>query len=70
MRLRHVVMITPLDNARLTWPLIWKPLHDALMEDALDRAEAAATGQQLPVRKWPWHVRLLRSMLKQSIGRT
>ncbi len=68
-RLRHVLMMTPADNARLTWPLVWKPLHDALMEDALDRAESAVTGRALPPRPWSWYVRLLRRLVKGRLRR-
>lgn len=68
-RLRHVLTMTPVDNARLTWPLVWKPLHDALMEDALDRAESAATGRPLPPRPWSAWVRLLRRVLKEKVER-
>lgn len=68
-RLRHIVTMTPVDNARLTWPLVWKPLHDALMEDALDRAESAATGRAIVPRPWPPYVRLLRRLLKGKLAR-
>jgi hypothetical protein len=38
-------------------------LHDALIEDALDRAETATAGRPVPARRWsPW-VRLLRAAL-------
>ena len=69
-RLRHVLMMTPADNARLTWPLVWKPLHDALMEDALDRAESAVTGRALPPRPWSWYVRLLRRLVRGRLRRS
>lgn len=51
---------------RILWPLAFQWLHDALIEDALDRAEAFASGRAVSVPRWsPW-VRLLRSVL----GRT
>lgn len=62
-RLRHVLVITPLGDARYTWPLVWRPLHDALMEDLMDRAESAITGEPVRPRGWPWYVRALRSLL-------
>jgi hypothetical protein len=44
----------------LLWPLAVRWLHDALVEDLLDRAErAAGTGPAAPARWSPW-VRLLR----------
>ncbi|MGW6943453.1 hypothetical protein ACWGF3_31235 [Streptomyces xanthophaeus] len=33
---------------RVTWPLVWRPLHDACLEDSLDRAELARTGHRRP----------------------
>ena len=57
--LRHVVEAECRGWSRLAWPLVIRPLHDALHEDVLDRAEAAVGG---PVRSrdWPRRVRLLR----------
>lgn len=47
-------------RAFLTWPLIFRPLHDALVEEAMDRAEAWSRGVPTPApRRSPW-VRLLR----------
>jgi len=44
------------------WPLFYRPLHDALIEDALDKAERALTGGVARPRSWsPW-VRLLRRL--------
>src|SRR5690606_38818316 len=37
--LRHLLVIRPRGAARLTVRLFWMPLHDALLEDCLDRAE-------------------------------
>ncbi len=61
--LRHVVVLAPSGNARYSWPLVWRPLHDALIEDALDRAQAAVTGTAPPPRAWSWWVRVLRKWL-------
>lgn len=36
--LRHELRIRPRGWARLTWPLFFRPLHDALIEEALDKA--------------------------------
>ncbi|HEX9106436.1 MAG TPA: hypothetical protein VF832_04400, partial [Longimicrobiales bacterium] len=63
-RLRHVVALRPEGDARYKWPLVYRPLHDALMEDLLDRAEATLRGQPVPASRWSWYVRLLRSLLK------
>lgn len=47
--------------SRLTWPLAFRALHDALIEDSLDTAEQQATGQPpaAPAR-WSRRVQLLR----------
>ncbi|UXI69461.1 SRPBCC family protein [Tahibacter amnicola] len=50
-RLRHVLQMRPQGLARLSWPLFFRPLHDALLEDALACAERALG---LPVRVVPW----------------
>jgi hypothetical protein len=49
--------------AMVTWPLIFRPLHDALVEDSLDTA-ARALGESVPVREWPLRVRLLRACVR------
>lgn len=60
--LRHTIRMRPQGLARLTWPLAIRPLHDALLEDALARAEAAI-GTMPQVRPWSRWVRLLRWVL-------
>lgn len=37
--LRHELSISPSGTAKLTWPLFFRPMHDALIEECLDRAE-------------------------------
>ncbi len=57
--LRHVLDVAPDGAGRLLWPLVVRPLHDALLEDILDRAETAVGGSPAP-RGWSRQVRLLR----------
>lgn len=60
--LRHVLDMRTTGWARLTWPLIFRPLHDALVEDGLARAETEA-GMTPRIRTWsPW-VKLLRRLI-------
>ncbi|MEV7614426.1 SRPBCC family protein [Streptomyces sp. NPDC089799] len=60
-RLHHTLSMSTRGAARLTWPLAWRPLHDACLEDGLDRAELACTGRVArPARRSPY-VRLLRA---------
>ena len=44
------------------WPHDRWPLHDALLEDALDRAAGAVLGTPVTPRPHSWWVRLLRSV--------
>lgn len=60
--LRHELVMEARGPALVTWPLIFRPLHDALLEDALDHAERAAGGDPSP-RAWPLSVRVLRAIL-------
>jgi hypothetical protein len=58
--LRHTLAIHPRGSARFSWPLVFRPLHDALLEDCLDRAEQATTGRVASPAQWSVYVRLLR----------
>lgn len=37
--LRHELVLSPKGVAVVTWPLFFRPFHDALIEECLDRAE-------------------------------
>lgn len=68
-RLRHVLQMETAGPAVLTWPLVFRWLHDALLEDALDQAETAvgavgAVYRKPPRRRWSLWVRILRSVLR------
>jgi hypothetical protein len=58
--LRHTLAMHVRGPARLTWPLIFRPLHDALVEDSLARAELSTTGSDARRARWSHYVRLLR----------
>lgn len=60
--LRHTLAMRVTGLARLTWPLAWRPLHDACLEDGLDRAERATTGALPHPARWSRYVRLLRTI--------
>jgi hypothetical protein len=55
--LRHTLSMRLHGWARLSWPLVFRPLHDALIEDGLDRAGVVGR----PAR-WSPYVRLLRGL--------
>jgi hypothetical protein len=59
-RLEHRLCMRLSGVALLSWPLMFRWLHDALVEDALDRAEAAVTTRPLQERRWSLWVRFLR----------
>lgn len=58
--LRHAIEGQSAGKILLAWPLVYRPLHDALIEDALDKAEQALTGAVARPQSWSWWVRLLR----------
>ena len=59
-RLRHVIDGSIRGWMLLRWPLVFGPLHHALMEDALDNAERAVAGAVATPARWSAWVRLLR----------
>ncbi|WP_017569735.1 SRPBCC family protein [Nocardiopsis halotolerans] len=61
--LRHLLAMRARGPALLTWPLVFRPLHDALLEDALDRAEHGLTGTVRAPARWSAYTRLLRHLL-------
>ncbi|MFJ7158846.1 SRPBCC family protein [Streptomyces sp. NPDC101118] len=65
--LHHTLTMSPRGLARLTWPLLWGPLHDALLEDALDRAELACSGAVSRPARWSPYVRLLRALVRRTL---
>ena len=66
--LRHVLHMTARGPALVTWPIVFRPLHDALVEDCLDSA-ARALGETPAARPWsPW-VRFLRRVFRLFVGR-
>ncbi|HET6708292.1 SRPBCC family protein [Amycolatopsis sp.] len=60
--LTHVLDASLHGWARLTWPLFFRPLHDALLEQLLDRAELAVTGRVERPARWSPYVRFLRGL--------
>jgi len=62
---RHVLVGTPTGVMRLGWPLAFRWLHDALLEDLLDNAERELTGTVARPARWSPYVRLLRSLARK-----
>lgn len=60
--LRHVIEMRATGPALLSWPLFIRPLHDACLEDCLDRA-TVSLGIALPrPARYSLYVRLLRAV--------
>lgn len=60
--LRHELVMTLTGIDRITWPLFFRPLHDALIEESLDRGELAVGSRPDPPAKRSLWVRALRSL--------
>jgi hypothetical protein len=54
--LRHVLRARAEGRMRWQWPLLVKPLHDALIEDSLDRAVATVSATTYKPERWSWRV--------------
>jgi hypothetical protein len=63
-RLRHTIEMQAAGRSWLLWVIAIRPLHDALLEDSLDRAEAF-TGKPLPMRQWSRWVRIIRWVMRR-----
>lgn len=63
--MRHTLKAEMRGAARLSWPLAFRWLHDACVEDALDCAQRALTREPLPERPLGLWVRGLRALLRR-----
>jgi len=57
--LRHILEMRAKGAAMISWPLVFRPLHDALIEDGFDKAEKYLGGSP-SARAWSWWVKALR----------
>lgn len=64
-RLRHVIEMRTEGMAVLNWSLVIRPLHDALLEDALDKVEGAFRNVG-PPRAWSLRVLFLRWLVRKT----
>ena len=67
-RLHHTLTMSPRGLARFTWPLVWRPLHDACLEDCLDRAELVCTNSVARPARWSPYVRFLRALTARVLA--
>lgn len=64
--LRHTLAMRTTGLARVTWPLVYRPLHDALIEDSLDRGELGVAGALARRARWSPYVRFLRALMRRG----
>jgi hypothetical protein len=57
--LRHTLSMKTHGSALFSWPLVFRPMHDALIEDSLAMAQASL-GLAPQVRPWSFWVKVLR----------
>jgi hypothetical protein len=62
--LRHVLEMHATGPAMLSWPLVFRPLHDALIEDSLDKAGVSLGNAPQNPARWSTLVRVLRAALR------
>ncbi|PKV97760.1 hypothetical protein ATK30_8760 [Amycolatopsis echigonensis] len=62
-RLTHELVMRVHGKDGLAWSLMWRWLHDALVEDSLDLAETALVPGAVPRSRHSGYVRLLRGLV-------
>ncbi len=67
--LRHTFKGSVAGLMRVGWALIFGPLHDALLEDALHSAERSLRGERPQPLAWSLYVRALRALLARRGGK-
>ncbi|MEY9213495.1 SRPBCC family protein [Thermobifida halotolerans] len=65
--LRHSLVMRTTGPARLGWPLFYRPLHDALIEDSLDRTARSLDLDVARPRRWSPLVRALRAVARRAV---
>ena len=60
--LRHTIEMRATGPARLSWPLFFRPLHDACLEDCLDRATVSLGIAVAHPARYSLYVRMLRTV--------
>jgi len=65
--LRHTLEMIAHGPAVVSWPLVFCPLHDALIEDSLALAQASL-GERPEVRAWSLWVKALRWVVSRGVS--
>ncbi|GHJ04545.1 MULTISPECIES: SRPBCC family protein [Streptomyces] len=58
--LRHTLVVRPYGWRWLAWPVVVRPVHDAVFGQVLERAERALTGRTVRPAGRGWYARVLR----------
>lgn len=66
--LRHTLEMVTHGAAIVSWPIVFRPMHDALIEDSLALAQVSL-GQVPHVQQWSTWVRVLRWMVSKGRAR-
>lgn len=67
--LRHVVDAECNLEMWAKWRFLIEPMHDALIEDAFDKAETKLSGRAVNRSRWSLWVRILRGMRRRAAAR-
>ena len=65
--MRHTLSMTVRGPARVTWPLVFRPLHDALIEDSLHKAQVQLGSTQAGRPVWGTYVHMLRAGVRRLV---
>jgi hypothetical protein len=66
--MRHTLVGRTAGSMRLAWPLVWRPMHDALIDDALDTAAASLAGEPIDERRLTRRVLVLRALARRLLA--
>jgi hypothetical protein len=67
--LRHTLKMNIYGPAILSWPLVYRPMHDALIEDSLTNAQQSL-GESAQIQAWSLWVKTLRWMISGRRARS
>jgi hypothetical protein len=67
--LRHTLRMNTYGLGRLSWPLVFRPMHDALIEDSLTTAQVSL-GLPPKIHAWSLWVKILRWVLSGGKARS
>ena len=66
--LRHELSMAPQGRAKLTWPLFFRPLHNSLIEESLDRAACEFSDTHTAPHRRPLWTKVLRALFSVEMN--